>query len=251
VELTRAYRGDFVLGGLAASLYVASFFFDAAAGVAGWQAFIWSVLLVVYLPMWLANPVAWIGFARLLEGRRRSAGGAGLLAVLLAFSESWLFFRELRVGYFLWVGSMAVLAVAGLLGEREGTPTAEPDRTECLPSRWWMRTTCLLGRRGRQPPLALSGPDRHGGLQAEHPPDFPEFGPRPGVPGGPQLEVGLLRGKDGSVAEFVPLGLDDQEAVQGIEQNALTQTAGPLQLVRPFFRGPSDVISALHGCSPL
>jgi hypothetical protein len=40
-----------------------------------------------------------------------------VVAVLLALSESWLFGLELRVGYFAWVGSMGLVALAGLCAE--------------------------------------------------------------------------------------------------------------------------------------
>ena len=36
--------------------------------------------------------------------------------LLLALSECWLFAEGLRVGYFLWVGSMALLVLAGWCG---------------------------------------------------------------------------------------------------------------------------------------
>jgi hypothetical protein len=99
-------------------MYAVSFFLDAADRMAGYQAFLLALYIPVYWPMWLANPVFWFGLSRLCQGRYHSAGTAGLVALVLALSESWLCGR-LDVGYFLWAGSMAVLALAGLCRELE------------------------------------------------------------------------------------------------------------------------------------
>jgi hypothetical protein len=127
-----------VLGVLAAVLYAVSFFLPALRGVLGHQAFVWSLLFVFYAPMWGANPALWFGLALLAQGKFRSARKAGVLALVLALSECWLFYRELRVGYFAWVGSMALLAVAGWRGARH-----EPPRELFLPR---LRSTGEAGR---------------------------------------------------------------------------------------------------------
>jgi hypothetical protein len=118
-----------LLGGLALLLYAVSFFLPALDGVAGYQAFVFALIWFVFLPMWAANPVFWIGLGRLFQGRHGSASRAGLAALLLALSESWMFGRELGVGYLVWVGSMAVLVVAGACGRRDEMPV------RCLPAR--------------------------------------------------------------------------------------------------------------------
>jgi hypothetical protein len=103
-----------LLGSLAVVMFAVSFFLPALHGVAGYQAFICALLWLFGIPMWAANPVFCFGLAYLSAGRYRSAARAGLAAVLLALSESWMFWGELDVGYWIWAGSMAVLAVAGL-----------------------------------------------------------------------------------------------------------------------------------------
>jgi hypothetical protein len=109
-----------LLGTAAAVLYGVSFFLPVLSPgrMFGLEAFIYSVLMVVTIPMWLANPMFWLGLA-LLSGRRwQGACFYGLLALVLGLSESWMFWDQLTVGYFLWVGSMALLALAGWCGGR-------------------------------------------------------------------------------------------------------------------------------------
>jgi hypothetical protein len=118
-----------VLGGAAALLYVISFFLpalgDKGGGILGFQAFIYSVLLVVTIPMWLANPLFWLGLALLMRRQWHGARFYGLLAVVLGLSESWMYGKELAVGYILWVGSMVLLTVAGWCGCRRSLRKAD------------------------------------------------------------------------------------------------------------------------------
>jgi hypothetical protein len=104
-----------LLGFAAALLYAASFFLPAVDGAAGYQAFVLSLVFIIGIPMWLANPVFWSGLTLLSQGKYASAGKTGLLALVLALSECWLF-NDLRVGYYAWVGSIALLAAAGWWG---------------------------------------------------------------------------------------------------------------------------------------
>jgi hypothetical protein len=106
-----------LLGLAAALLYAVSFFLPAADGVAGYNAFVFSLVFLFFVPMWAANPAFWSGLAHLYQGQYRSARNAGLAALLLSLSQSWMVYRELRVGYLAWVGSMALLAVAGWCGQ--------------------------------------------------------------------------------------------------------------------------------------
>jgi hypothetical protein len=105
-----------LLGWLAFLLYAGSFFLPATGNMMGYQAFWCALVFVIFLPMWAANPAFLVGLAWLSQGRYKSNGNAGLLALALALSESWMFYPELGVGYFTWVASMAVLAVAGWCG---------------------------------------------------------------------------------------------------------------------------------------
>ena len=121
-----------LVGVLAAGLYAWSFFLEAAKGIAGYQAFLLALYLPPYWPMWAANPVFWFGLSRLSQGRYHAAGAAGLVALLLALSESWLC-GNLEAGYFVWAGSMAVLALAGLCREPAEPPTGWRHRPAWLP----------------------------------------------------------------------------------------------------------------------
>jgi hypothetical protein len=116
-EVAREHLSPAVLGVAAAVLYALSFFLPAFQEAAGYQAFFVSLFFVVGIPMWAANPVFWSGLVLLSQREYASAGKAGVLALSLALSECWLFSEGLRVGYFAWVGSMALLALAGGCGQ--------------------------------------------------------------------------------------------------------------------------------------
>jgi hypothetical protein len=127
------FCGSICLGWLAVGLYIISFFLPAYAGALGYQAFLCALVCMIGIPMWSANLVFWGGLAQLSQGRYRSAGGAGLAALLLALSEAWMFRDGLQVGYWMWVGSMGLLALAGLCPERETRPRRLHVRSAALP----------------------------------------------------------------------------------------------------------------------
>jgi hypothetical protein len=118
-----------ILGALAVAMYGVSFFLPATGRILGYQAFVCALLFVICAPMWLANPVFWLGLVMLSRREYRSASHAGMIALLLALSECWMFSGELDSGYFVWAGSMAVLALVGLFGELNDGPR-----------RWWGRS---------------------------------------------------------------------------------------------------------------
>jgi hypothetical protein len=102
-------------------LYLASFFLPVSDGgtpraMYGFQAFFGGLVSLVYIPMWLANPAMWFGCIRFGEGRWKAARNAGLLATLLGVSEIWFMDDQLEIGYYLWVGSMVLLASGGAIG---------------------------------------------------------------------------------------------------------------------------------------
>jgi hypothetical protein len=111
-----------LLGLAAVLVYAVSFFLPACDNAAGYQAFVLSLVCVIGIPMWFANPFFWAGIALLSQGKYASAGKAGLVALVLALSECWLFAKGLRVGYFAWVSSIALLAVAGFCGGFDKPP---------------------------------------------------------------------------------------------------------------------------------
>ncbi|MEO8271683.1 MAG: hypothetical protein ABI557_18315 [Aureliella sp.] len=99
----------------------------------GYQAFIYGFFSVIYLPMWMANPLFWIGCVHLNRNRWKSASRAGLCAVLLALSEIYQWDDRPEIGYLVWLSSMVLLtlvAVAMRLSESIGTcePYSKPDR---------------------------------------------------------------------------------------------------------------------------
>jgi hypothetical protein len=97
-------------------LYATSFLLpvtdaDSMQVMYGYQAFVWGFLFVVFLPMWMANPLFWIGCHHFYHGRFQVARNASLTASALAVSELWLWDDRPSVGYFLWLASMLLLAV--------------------------------------------------------------------------------------------------------------------------------------------
>jgi hypothetical protein len=132
VEADRFSEG-FWLGWLVTGLYLLSFFLPVDSGMLGYHAFICALVFVIGIPMWLANPVFWFGLVRLFQGRYTSAGTAGVVALLLALSQVWMFRGAAQVGYWVWVGSMGLLALAGLSHERETRPQRLPARSVSLP----------------------------------------------------------------------------------------------------------------------
>jgi hypothetical protein len=132
VSLTRRPDSNIVLTCMIGALYAASFFLPATKTMPGYAAFVCSVLFLIGIPMWLANPVFWVGLYRLAHGRYQAAGRSGILALVLALSECWMFEGDLSYGYFLWVGCMGLLALTGLRAEDDERPRPWPTHDA-----WW------------------------------------------------------------------------------------------------------------------
>src|SRR5262245_26712287 len=81
----------------------------------GYQAFFWALVSVIYLPMWLSNPVLWIGCGYCVDGRWKAERIWGLLAILRSISEVWFWDDPPESGYYVWVSSMVLLAAAGAI----------------------------------------------------------------------------------------------------------------------------------------
>jgi hypothetical protein len=131
-------------------LYVMSFFLPAVMGAphhffAGYQAFLMSLIGPLFFSMivlcsphplgllplvtlcpWLANVAYWLAVRRLCNGRRRGVVSLAILAVFLGLSAVACYFVStsllahggrapgvfpFREGYWLWLGSMALLAL--------------------------------------------------------------------------------------------------------------------------------------------
>jgi len=77
----------------------------------GYQAFILSIWSVIYIPMWMANPVFWFGCLALDQGPWKRASYASLCSVLLAISELGLWDHSPEIGYYIWLSSMLLLTL--------------------------------------------------------------------------------------------------------------------------------------------
>jgi hypothetical protein len=110
---------------------------DAARGVYGYEMFCWGALgsaFIVWLPWtwpWLANLAFYIGCLYLATGRRsREVRWSGVIATILALGYllygAGLFGMPSEAfpgaGYWVWVGSMVLLAVAGWAQDRAEKP---------------------------------------------------------------------------------------------------------------------------------
>jgi hypothetical protein len=122
-----------VLAGLvvvAATLYAVSMAlpavkpFDTEGGMVsgyGWQVFIRGFEAVVYMSplgiLWLGNPIMWIAAVGTCLGWRSIAKCAAFSAVILCVAVGVALFEALDSypGYWCWLGSAVVLAVASCL----------------------------------------------------------------------------------------------------------------------------------------
>ena len=122
--------GEFCWLLLCTSLYVASFFLHAVVkgadlsddasrtlisqqAMKGWEAF-QNAWRFSFAPWW-ANPCAWAAIILAFAHRPRSAAVMGILGFLLAISTLFLSpfrgqFGVLDLGYWVWAGSMVLLA---------------------------------------------------------------------------------------------------------------------------------------------
>lgn len=110
----------------ALSTYLVSFALPALDGMLGIQLFVLAYYhmllgLLHFAPsmmVWLANPLFWYGYAALRRGNGGKAALCGLAATIIALSVLWLMGRELQGalgwGFYLWLGSMVMLTLAGL-----------------------------------------------------------------------------------------------------------------------------------------
>jgi hypothetical protein len=97
----------------------ASYGYDAflVALAAAWQPMLGGLLSFV---VWLANPAYWAGAVFFGRGRYWRSAAASIAAVVLGCH--FVFAPLILVGYFVWLGSMALLALASsvrLVRERQ------------------------------------------------------------------------------------------------------------------------------------
>jgi hypothetical protein len=62
---------------------------------------------------WLANPIFWLGLTLFVLGQGLAAATAAMVAVLLG--SRYVFNPGVIVGYYVWLGSMALLLFAGVI----------------------------------------------------------------------------------------------------------------------------------------
>ncbi len=101
------------------SLYAVALFSPVGHNLDGWGALQggWGGLGVIPESANVALLLGWFG---LLLGRTRLATGLGIIAVALALTAPYIYgveLQDLRAGYFLWLGSCIVLAVAAATAE--------------------------------------------------------------------------------------------------------------------------------------
>jgi hypothetical protein len=85
----------------------------------GYMLFVLAIVSVIYLPIWCANPLLWVGVGFLLAQRWKWACFCGLNALTLALTATILFYFTVDrplIGHWLWVLSMAMLAGTGAAG---------------------------------------------------------------------------------------------------------------------------------------
>jgi hypothetical protein len=116
-------------------IYVSSFLLPVYRAAPGWFAFIVTLTGLrfegqgsSFSPVWLANPVLWIGVLLLATGRAGAAGIAGVVAVLLALLPMLHGSEEhLLIGYYAWLLSMAVLASSLVIRRDQADQSAGPE----------------------------------------------------------------------------------------------------------------------------
>jgi hypothetical protein len=94
--------------------------------VMGWQAFVLSLAaLLAYCPAGLANPSFWLGCLFFVMGWVRASLAAsalglvlGLSALLLLVDSSLVHRQQYLLGYYVWLGSFVLLALASLRDSR-------------------------------------------------------------------------------------------------------------------------------------
>jgi hypothetical protein len=159
VLTARGLRAGYV--GLLPALAVAALYLAACAapalemnvfdrpGAPGGEVPGWVLLylgaIAIFVPSWWlawwANPVLILGWFLLLARRARGAAVAGAVALFLSLG-TWLPpVGEPRVGYFLWVGSMAALVGGSLWTRtrlaRRTEPEPSPDDPEAGVDEGW------------------------------------------------------------------------------------------------------------------
>ena len=97
--------------------YLASFFLPVLDGINGVSAFWFGGAIWIFWPVWLANPLLWISVYCILKGRFRPARNAGIVAYFLSFTGIWLLEGAQGPGYYIWVSSMALAGLGGLVGQ--------------------------------------------------------------------------------------------------------------------------------------
>lgn len=118
----RASRRLAALSGL---IYASSFLLPVMAeDFLGFQAFLSGLIgLLILVPIWLANPLLWIGWGLLSRGKPKGAAICGWfatpLALLTLVYDFDIQFGFKSIGYWAWTASMALLLLAGMMGAPE------------------------------------------------------------------------------------------------------------------------------------
>ena len=111
------YSGSFVLPAVDFGPHRRGDVFELSGTSSGFEAFFLAIPAILSgLPVWLANPVFWLGLILLAAYRPLGAAICGAIAVLLALTglqpvESQ---EILLVGYYVWLTSIGLLFLAGV-----------------------------------------------------------------------------------------------------------------------------------------
>ncbi len=113
VTIATLYLGSFLLPAWHHS-YAYSFLGAMFGGqpISGARTFVVALFSIIGIPMWLANPFAWVGLFSLALGKEHIARLAAFVAVLLALSGLPFIFSGVLVGYYVWLISIFLLLVA-------------------------------------------------------------------------------------------------------------------------------------------
>ncbi len=128
ISLPKRTTGRGIAVAVISTLYGISFFPNALDGMPGYVLFLYGAFFSVtiiglYVSFaWLANPLLWAGLIAFAQGRFARARNYGLAATAFALSFLVAPYATpgnggLRIGYWLWLGSIACLPIAAVIFE--------------------------------------------------------------------------------------------------------------------------------------
>ncbi len=125
VEAGRARRYLHALASVSLCVYLSAFFlpvFDSSTSqvMYGYEAFVFAIASVKFIPTWLANPLYWVALKNAYQGNVKTARMFAIAAPLLAVCQVWMMDDAPEAGFYLWLGSLLVFGL-GTFVARECT----------------------------------------------------------------------------------------------------------------------------------